>query len=116
MKKTIALVVLTLVVVLTYINRAKAGGPWNDQYCDVEVIKIKVVDQKSNLIEERVEEKVTCNDGASDFLNLNTGHSYSNLKLNIHYCHLSMLSTSTSTDSNIPFIGTSGFLIITLQV
>ena len=68
MKKNIALVVLTLVIVLTYINRAKAGGPWNDQYCDVEVIKIKVVDPKSNIIEERVEEKVTCNDGASDFL------------------------------------------------
>ena len=66
--KLIALVVLTLGIILTYINKAEAGGPWIDQYCDVEVIKIKVVDQKSNLIDERVEEKVTCNDGAKDFL------------------------------------------------
>ena len=66
--KLIALVVLTLVIVLTYLNRASAGGPWNDQYCDVEVTKIKVIDQSGKLIEERIEEKVTCDDGASDFL------------------------------------------------
>ncbi len=66
--KLIALIVLTLVIVLTYINRASAGGPWNDQYCDVEVTKIKVIDQSGKLIEERIEEKVTCDDGASDFL------------------------------------------------
>ena len=66
--KLIALVVLTLIIVLTYINKAKAGGPWIDQYCDVETTTIRVVDQSGNTIEERTEEKVTCNDGAKDFL------------------------------------------------
>ena len=66
--KLIALVVLTLVIVLTYLNRASADGVWNDQYCDVEVTKIKVIDLAGNLIQEQIEETVTCNDGASDFL------------------------------------------------
>ena len=66
--KLIALVVLTLIIVLTYINKAEAGGPWIDQYCDVETTTIRVVDQAGNVIEERTEEKVTCNDGAKDFL------------------------------------------------
>jgi hypothetical protein len=66
--KLIALVVLTIIIVLTYINKANAGGPWHDQYCDVETTTIRVVDQSGNVIEERTEEKVTCNDGAKDFL------------------------------------------------
>ena len=66
--KLIALVVLTLGIVLTYINRAEAGGPWIDQYCDVETTTIRIVDQSGNVVEERTEEKVTCNDGAKDFL------------------------------------------------
>ncbi len=66
--KIIALVVLTLVCILTWVSTTQAGGPWNDQYCDIEVTKIKVVDSGGNLIEERTEEKMTCNDGAKDFL------------------------------------------------
>ena len=66
--KLIALVALTLGIVLTYINRAEAGGPWIDQYCDVETTTIRIVDQSGNVVEERTEEKVTCNDGAKDFL------------------------------------------------
>ena len=53
---------------MLFINTAQAGGPWNDQYCDVETTKIRVVDQSGKVIEERTEEKVTCNDGAMDFL------------------------------------------------
>jgi len=66
--KLIALGLLTLVIVLTYINKAEAGGPWVDQYCDVETTQIRIIDQAGNVVEERIEEKVTCNDGASDFL------------------------------------------------
>jgi len=66
--KLIALVVLTLGIVLTYINRAEAGGPWHDQYCDVETTTIRVVDQSGNVIKELTEEKVTCNDGVKDFV------------------------------------------------
>jgi len=64
----IALVMLTLGMIIFSIGQSHAGGPWNDQYCDVEVTKIKVVDQQGNLIENRTEEKVVCNDGAKDFL------------------------------------------------
>ncbi len=53
---------------MLFVNTAQAGGPWNDQYCDVETTKIRVVDQSGKVIEERTEEKVTCNDGAMDFL------------------------------------------------
>ena len=66
--KVIALVVLTLVCVLTWVTQSHAGGPWNDQYCDIEVTKIKVVDTDGNLIENQTEEKMVCNDGAKDLL------------------------------------------------
>ena len=66
--KFVALVFITLVIVLTYTQRAEAGGPWHDQYCDVEITKIRVVDQSGQVIEERTEEKMTCSDGAKDFL------------------------------------------------
>ena len=66
--KLIALVVLTLIIVLTYINKSEAGGPWVDQYCDIETTTIRVVDQAGNVIEEKTEEKVTCKDGVGDFL------------------------------------------------
>ena len=63
----IALVGIVIGLIL-FANTAQAGGPWNDQYCDVEITKIKVVDQQGNVIDNQIEEKVTCNDGASDFL------------------------------------------------
>ena len=67
--KLIALAVLTLIVGLLFIgSKAEAGGPWMDQYCDVETTQIRVVDQQGNIIESKIEEKVVCNDGASDFL------------------------------------------------
>ena len=49
-------------------SNAHAGGPWNDQYCDVETTQIRVVDSQGTVIKELTEEKVVCNDGASDFL------------------------------------------------
>ena len=64
----IALALVIFVSKLVFVNKAEAGGPWNDQYCDVEVTQIRVVDSQGTVIEERTEEKVTCNDGAKDFL------------------------------------------------
>ena len=65
----IALVgVMVGLVLFANIEKAHAGGPWINQYCDVETTQIRVVDADGNVIENRVEEKVTCNDGASDFL------------------------------------------------
>jgi hypothetical protein len=67
--KLIALAVLTLIVaLLIVVSTAEAGGPWNEQYCDVKVTQIKVVDAQGNVIEEKTEEKMVCDDGAKDFL------------------------------------------------
>ena len=63
----IALVFLSLGIII-FSATAQAGGPWNDQYCDVEITKIKVIDQQGNVIENLTEEKMVCNDGAKDFL------------------------------------------------
>ena len=65
MIKIIALVVLTLICITTWVTGAKAGGPWNDQYCDVEITKVKVVDAQGTVIDNHTEEKVVCSiDGA----------------------------------------------------
>ena len=63
----IALAFLTIGMII-FATTVHAGGPWNNQYCDVEITKIKVVDQQGNIIDNQTEEKVVCNDGASDFL------------------------------------------------
>ena len=65
----IALVgIMVGLVLFAQIEKAHAGGPWIDQYCDVETTQIRVVDADGNIIESRVEEKMVCDDGASDFL------------------------------------------------
>ena len=63
----IALLFLTLGLII-FSTTADAGGPWNEQYCDVEVTKIKVVNEQGEVLENLTEEKVICKDGASDFL------------------------------------------------
>ena len=63
----IALAFLTLGLVI-FSTTADAGGPWDNQYCDVEVTKIKVVNEQGEVLENLTEEKVVCNDGAKDFL------------------------------------------------
>ena len=63
----IALAFLTLALVI-FSTTVNAGGPWNDQYCDVEITKVRVIDQQGNVVENLTEEKLVCKDGASDFL------------------------------------------------
>ena len=63
----IALLFLTLGLII-FSTTADAGGPWNEQYCDVEVTQIKVVNEQGEILENLTEEKVVCKDGASDFL------------------------------------------------
>ena len=72
----IALAFLTLGLII-FSTTADAGGPWDNQYCDVEVTKIKIVNEEGDVIENLTEEKVVCNDGASDFL---FGRSHNNSK------------------------------------
>jgi hypothetical protein len=63
----IALAFLTLGLII-FSTTVDAGGPWDNQYCDVEVTKIKVIDQQGNVVDNLTEEKLVCKDGASDFL------------------------------------------------
>ena len=62
------LFVLTFALLFRLSATAEAGGPWSDQYCDIELTTIRVVDQSGNIIEEKTEEKVVCSDGVKDFL------------------------------------------------
>ena len=39
-------------------SKAHAGGPWINQYCDIETTQVRIIDQQGNVIDERVEEKV----------------------------------------------------------
>jgi hypothetical protein len=66
--KLLALALIIVLIKMIWIGKAEAGGPWSDQYCDVEVTQIRVVNEQGEIIENRTEEKVVCNDGASDFL------------------------------------------------
>ena len=52
----------------TQTQPAQAGGPWSNQYCNIKTTHIKVVDIKGNVVEEKTEEKVECEDGVKDFL------------------------------------------------
>ena len=60
--------VLTFALLFGLSATAEAGGPWSDQYCNIETTTIRVVDQAGNTIEEKTEEKVVCEDGVKDFL------------------------------------------------
>tara|TARA_B100000745_G_C19939923_1_gene316844 strand:- start:4 stop:339 length:336 start_codon:yes stop_codon:yes gene_type:complete len=62
------LFVLTFALLFSLSATAEAGGPWSDQYCNIETTTIRVVDQTGNTIEEKTEEIVKCNDGVKDFL------------------------------------------------
>ena len=66
--KIIALGLIVFGIKIAFLTKAEAGGPWSDQYCDVEVTQIRVVNEAGEVIENRTEEKMVCNDGASDFL------------------------------------------------
>lgn len=65
--KTIAMSVLLLSAIgLT--DTAEAGGPWSDQYCNLKTETIIIKDAAGNIIDTKTTEKVTCEDGAMDFL------------------------------------------------
>ena len=65
----IALVMLSRAISIFVVgSTAKAGGPWSNQDCDVEVTNVRVINQAGEIVENLTEEKVVCNDGASDFL------------------------------------------------
>ena len=47
------LVLLVGLVLFVNVEKAHAGGPWSNQYCDVETTTIRVVDQAGNVLEEK---------------------------------------------------------------
>ena len=53
----IALALVVLVSKLVFVNKAEAGGPWSDQYCDVETTTIRIVDQSGTVVEEKTEDR-----------------------------------------------------------
>ena len=61
---------LALVILLStvYVNIAKAGGPWSEQYCNLQTEHVVVKDKNGNVIKEHVVQKQVCDDGAKDFL------------------------------------------------
>jgi len=66
--KIIALVVIVFVILFTALTEADAGGPWNDQYCDVSHETVITKNQKGEIIDQVTKEKVKCEDGVMDFL------------------------------------------------
>lgn len=58
-----ALLVLTAQALPT-----QAGGPWSNQYCNIQTIQVRVVDAAGNTIDIKTEETVQCDDGVKDFL------------------------------------------------
>ena len=62
------LFVLTFALFFGLSATVEAGGLWSDQYCDIQITTIRIVDQNGNVIEEKTEEIVKCEDGVKDFL------------------------------------------------
>ncbi len=46
----------------------QAGGPWDNQYCNIKTTTIKTIDKNGNIVDEKIEEKIVCDDGVKDFL------------------------------------------------
>ena len=72
MKRTTCLYIVPLVVLTLFLiamaNVAQAGGPWSDQYCDIETETIITKNQQGDIIDQKTIEKVKCEDGVKDFL------------------------------------------------
>ena len=64
----LAFAVICMAIILFFTTKVEAGGPWSDQYCNIDTTTIRVVDQNGVIIEEKTEEKVVCSDGVKDFL------------------------------------------------
>ena len=60
--------VLTFALIFSLSTTAESGESWSNQYCDIKLTTIRIVDQNSVVTEEKTEEKVVCEDGVKDFL------------------------------------------------
>jgi hypothetical protein len=67
--KLIILVMLSLIVMIFYlVTYAKAGGPWSDQYCNIEIETVITKNNEGKIIDKKTIEKVKCEDVVNDFL------------------------------------------------
>lgn len=57
-----------IVFCFLYTGTIQAGGPWSDQYCNIKTTTIKTIDKNGDVVDEKTEEKVICDDGVKDFL------------------------------------------------
>ena len=67
MKKLLYLCSITIMIIIWQTN-AYAGGPWSDQYCNIETVTLLKKDNSGKVIEQQAMEKVVCDDGVKDFL------------------------------------------------
>ena len=66
---SIGLVMVVLFIMVGFVmSNAKAGGPWNDQYCDITHETVITKNEKGEIIDSKTKEKVKCTDGVMDFL------------------------------------------------
>ena len=87
----IALALVIFVSKLIFVNKAEAGGPWSNQYCDVETTTIRVVDANGVVLEERTEEKVTCSVFAYHLL---FDLALDDVAVRVHYSYLRGLNVA----------------------
>ena len=65
----IALIMLSLGMILFFIgSSATAGGVWSDQYCNAQTETVIIKNDKGQILDKQIVEKMVCDDGAKDFL------------------------------------------------
>ena len=67
MIKNIIILILGALVWLAYTEEVYSANQ-EDQYCDIKTTLIRTVDEKGQVISEKNEETVQCDDGVKDFL------------------------------------------------
>ena len=67
MIKNIIILILSALVWFAYTEEAYSANQ-EDQYCDIKITLVRTVDENGNIINEKNEEVVKCDDGIKHFL------------------------------------------------
>ena len=67
MIKNIIILILGTLVWFAYTEKAYSANQ-EDQYCDIKITLVRTVDENGNIINEKNEEVVKCDDGIKHFL------------------------------------------------
>ena len=57
-----------IILIILSSNKVMAGGPWNNQYCNIETVTLVSKDNDGKIIDQQTLEKMVCDDGVKDFL------------------------------------------------